>query len=246
MVRLFIFAFICTLSVHVSAQQQCNAELLKAEYKITQLNKHSNEPSEQSKHLVLVRMPGMVAQQHRELNITEIWEHSKANKIKPYRMFDAYQRAIEYQPGESVHGRVERDWSYRNQLISDRLLSHMQVVQEVSEGCERVQYMQAQHGDTQINIEWIPEQKLLRKLEKTSANSVETWELVNHANDLGEIKAFFDIRMNYHSTDFADIGDDHTDPFLLNMVNLGFIEAGASGFYDDRGNAIAGQHSHTH
>ena len=42
----------------------------------------------------------------------------------------------------------------------------------------------------------------------------------------------------------ADIGDDHTDPFLTNMVNQGFIEAGASGFYDQNGNAIGEGHRH--
>ena len=35
----------------------------------------------------------------------------------------------------------------------------------------------------------------------------------------------------YQTTDFADIGDDHTDPFLTDMVHQGFIEHGSDGVY---------------
>ena len=61
-----------------------------------------------------------------------------------------------------------------------------------------------------------------------------------------EIAAEFVKREQYISTDYADIGDDHTEPFLTQMVNLGFIEGGASDFYNAQGEALQGEHGHQH
>ncbi|MFT6897794.1 MAG: hypothetical protein ACJA13_002205 [Paraglaciecola sp.] len=52
------------------------------------------------------------------------------------------------------------------------------------------------------------------------------------------------IGIHGKAPDVSDIGDDHSDPFLIKMVTLGFIEHGASGFYDDKGNALEGAHHH--
>lgn len=49
---------------------------------------------------------------------------------------------------------------------------------------------------------------------------------------------------SFQTTDYADIGDNEGDPFLAKMINLGFIEHGASGFYDASGKALGGGHSH--
>ncbi|WP_352289120.1 hypothetical protein, partial [Psychrobacter sp. GW64-MNA-CIBAN-0177] len=43
---------------------------------------------------------------------------------------------------------------------------------------------------------------------------------------------------NFQTTDYADIGDNENDPFLAKMINLGFIEHSATGFYNQQGQAI--------
>ena len=49
---------------------------------------------------------------------------------------------------------------------------------------------------------------------------------------------------NYQTTDYADIGDNESDPFLAKMINLGFVEHGASGFYHADGSPIEQLHAH--
>jgi len=61
-----------------------------------------------------------------------------------------------------------------------------------------------------------------------------------------KIEEFFRIRGSYQTTDYADIGDNESDPFLLKMMNLGFIKHGASGFYDAQGHALKKRHNHHH
>ena len=70
-----------------------------------------------------------------------------------------------------------------------------------------------------------------------------SWTLTN-ADYEADVSNFFAKRVDYQATDYADIGDDHTDPFLTKMVTQGFIEAGASGFYDQHGRALKGEHNH--
>ena len=70
------------------------------------------------------------------------------------------------------------------------------------------------------------------------------WQQQSLSHEQADINAFFASRYGYQTTDYADIGDDHTDPFLTNMVHQGFIEAGASGFYNASGEALEGSHLH--
>ncbi|MBX2880378.1 MAG: hypothetical protein KTR32_10625 [Granulosicoccus sp.] len=43
----------------------------------------------------------------------------------------------------------------------------------------------------------------------------------------------------HFTMDFADIGDNESDPFLKTMITFGFISHGASGFYDSSGQQIS-------
>ena len=60
------------------------------------------------------------------------------------------------------------------------------------------------------------------------------------------MKAQFAEWYNYQTTDYAYIGDNENDPFLAKMINQGFVEHGASGFYDAQGNQLQGSHKHHH
>ncbi len=93
-------------------------------------------------------------------------------------------------------------------------------------------------------MQWDVEQSLLLEYSWQQDNKKEMWTLTEVNHDAKEVDRFFAQRSQYQTTDFADIGDDHSDPFLTKMVTLGFIEKGASGFYDDKGNALAGGHHH--
>ncbi len=70
------------------------------------------------------------------------------------------------------------------------------------------------------------------------------WRRLEIVSDPATVQAAFDRRASYLSTDYADIGDNESDPFLLRMINLGFIEHGGSGFYDADGHDMGAAHAH--
>jgi hypothetical protein len=237
--------------------EQCSSSVspankLIAVYEITK-NTNSNDQLERALQITLVRNGNEVAHQYPQTGITESWQLNQADQIKSTRFFDLHERAIEYQPGEKVHGKSESDWSYRNQLISDSLLSRFTTTTVINEGCNRLETKQFSDDGLLMDITWFPELRLVSRFiikEKDSDSIVESWSLKRLTLSNKQIAPFFKSRYAYYATDYADIGDDHTDPFLTKMMNLGFIEQGASGFYDTQGNPMSGDstknnhHSH--
>lgn len=228
-----------------SGQEKCTSHAqLSAEYQITVEHKKLAMQSSTKQHnLVLWRKNNVVALQYPSTAITEMWQKINDKMIKPIRFFNAHNRAIEYQPGEVVHGKKETDWSYRNQLISDDLLASMQAINTYGEACDQVIQLKKKTQKGELILEWMPQLKLLKSFEYKNAHYQENWQLLELDTQSAKTQAYFDHLNTYQTTDYADIGDDHTDPFLTKMVTLGFVEAGASGFYDDKGQTL-GDHHH--
>ena len=218
-----------------------NAAQLSASYTINVADAGQKEHTTQ---LVLWRNQHTVAHQYQQTGITEAWTQVKNQWLKPVRYFDNHQRAIEYQPGERMHGRVDNDWSYRYQLISDALRSKMTALAVSGNGCDTTYTYRLNSQGNSYSLTWLPALKLVKAFEAKEGAVTRTWSLEHVSYDQADITAFFDKRNSYKSTDYADIGDDHTDPFLTRMVNQGFIEAGASGFYNADGKAIGHNHRH--
>jgi hypothetical protein len=234
----------------VALNEQCSksaspANKLIAEYEIVNSSR-SRDKLDTALQVTLVRNGNEVAHQYPQTGITESWQLNQANQIKSTRFFDMHERAIEYQPGEKVHGKSESDWSYRNQLISDSLLKKFTTTNSIHEGCGRIETKTFSNDELTMEITWFPGLSLINSFaitEKKTDSIVESWSLKSVDLSGEQITPFFKSRYDYYATDYADIGDDHTDPFLTKMMNLGFIEHGASGFYDTNGNPMADDHN---
>lgn len=229
-----------SVASEVLTDQHCTAEKnwVAAAYTFTET--HGDSVAQKS--LTLWRKPNVAAHQYTANNITQMWEHVN-NRVKATRFFDSHARAIEYQPGEAIHGRVDNDWEYRNQLIKDSFIKQLSLTSTEGEGCTQQQHYAASRNSESIDLIWLPAQDLMLSLTLRRGDSLIQWQQQSLSHDQSAINAFFVRRADFQTTDFADIGDDHTDPFLTNMVHQGFIEAGASGFYDADGNPI-GEHPH--
>lgn len=247
----------------VSANEACamNPQTLKATYQVT-TTKGTKNASPTT--LVLWRDGDKVAHQYPQTNITEMWYLVRNQHIKKVRYFDAHERAIEYQPNERIHGRVEKDFSYRYQLISDAVLARMVKLPSNGDASVNTCYtevkMALEDSGQHISLTWLPALRLIKDFEVTGNGITRAWKLTSlvpgeneysptknngqNTKQVIDIRGFFAKREAYQSTDYADIGDDHTDPFLTKMVHQGFIEAGASGFYHQDGQAIGGHHAH--
>lgn len=225
-----------------------SASHLIAEYEIVKSDTSSNKLN-QAIQLVLIRNSNEVAHQYPQTGITESWQLNHAEQIKSVRFFDKHARAIEYQPNERVHGKTETDWSYRNQLISDSLLNKFTTTKVRNEDCNRLETKTYTNRQITMHLTWFSELRIVNTFsikDKQSGTTLESWSLQSIQLSSDQIVPFFNTRHGYLATDFADIGDDHTDPFLTNMMNLGFIEFGASGFYDTQGNAMTDNKGHAH
>lgn len=230
-------------SVHANEVCDKNSKRLKADYSIS-ITKHTTMGDiTRTTNLSLWRMDNKVAHQYPETNITEEYTLVRNKFIKPVRYFDGHQRAIEYQPGETIHGKKETDFSYRYQLVSDTFLDSMTLVSSTGSGCEKTETYELKNSAGSFTLTWLVHQQLIASFEVESGKTHRTWTLTS-TNYNADVNSFFAKRADYQATDYADIGDDHTDPFLTKMVTQGFIEAGASGFYNDKGHALEGEHSH--
>lgn len=223
---------------HLQCEEQ--GQWMKADFVITE----SRADKSHERSLTLWRKPNVVAHQYEQQQITQMWEHVN-HRVKATRFFDAHQRAIEYQPGESIHGHTDNNWPYRNQLIKPEFLASLEKTSTEGTGCTQEQHYHGSNEDESITLVWLPALHLLKSMTVNKKQGELHWELKELVHDKASITTFFTQRGNFQSTDFADIGDDHTDPFLTNMVHQGFIEPAASGFYDVNGAALEG-HGHSH
>ncbi|WP_334062653.1 hypothetical protein [Alteromonas genovensis] len=250
---ILLTAFSLTATVHAenaddtAAMCKENGKQVKADYTIkttthnaTGVHAHN---SIRESNLSLWRVDNKVAHQYPSTQITEVYTLVRNKLIKPVRYFDGHQRAIEYQPGETIHGKKETDFSYRYQLISDTFIDTMTLVSSEGRHCNQKDTYELKTATGVFSLVWLPQQRLIERFNIEQGNMHRTWTLTN-ADYEADVSTFFAKRIDYQSTDYADIGDDHTDPFLTKMVTQGFIEAGASGFYDQHGRALQGEHNH--
>jgi hypothetical protein len=104
-------------------------------------------------------------------------------------------------------------------------------------------YSSDEHGQTLL-LEWLPAMQVVSYYSAKTTQGMIEWRLDDIITDRTIINAAFAQWEGYASTDYADIGDNESDPFLLNMINLGFIEHGSNGFYTASGQSMGTSHAH--
>lgn len=190
---------------------------LSANYEITETD---TQGVTKSIYLNLWRKGNQLAHQHPQRKVTEHWSLLSNNKITTAHYFDSHQRGIEYQPGELLG--KQKNWQSKYQIVPDSLINKMQLIQRAGQDCQQTETYQLQEGDMKYNLVWLPQRHLLQSYSLQSAETTISWTLTNINADINKITAFFRQRDQYQMTDYADIGDNESDPFLLSMINLGF------------------------
>ena len=220
-----------------AAQCKLDSQYVQASYQV--VHQVDTKATQKTQRFTLWRTPHQVAEQGNEL--VEVWQQLSNQQIRPIRYFQKAQRGIEYQPSE-VQG--QQNWSTKYQLVSDDFIAQMTLISEQGEGCEQMKTYQIVQGDTKIKLVWLANKKLLSAMSIIKPHLTQTLTLTKVDFNKAVVQQQFANWDSYQTTDYADIGDNEGDPFLAKMINLGFIEHGASGFYDANGKALAGGHSH--
>lgn len=219
---------------------------LNATYEIAVTS--GSEPKNKTvRHLTLWRIKhNQVIHQFNQQQFSQHWTLQTNNRVKLIKLFDSHQRGIEYSAMD-IKGHQQRDWSEKWQLLSHAELNQMNLVRSYQDPeYGPVEVRNSQFGETALTVEWLPHWQLVKLIQADSPHKNERWQLKSISSDEQKIQQQIRIWDNYYLTDYADIGDNESDPFLMQMINLGFVEEAASGFYNDKGQQIKGQHKHHH
>lgn len=244
LLRLFIVLSLFIPSVAAFSDCDANGHILGAVYEA--VNTPNGGKNQKRRQVILWRNGQQVAHEYTGTHITELWEKTKTGMLRLERHFDAHKRGIEYQPSEINHGRGTTDWSLRYQLISNELLNGMQRTETKGDGCDVFDNYVFNDDTVQIKLHWLPKLALIKSYSETAQTGKIQWELQRVILDERRVEQVFKTRSDYQTTDYADIGDNESDPFLLKMINLGHLNHSHSGFYNDQGRTFGGHHTHSH
>lgn len=220
----------CTFDTHV----------LKADYTFS-LHKIKENTVLNNTITVWRNGPSVIAQTNHAHDVTDMWFQAKKGVLQLVRYFDHDQRAIEYQPNEIRA--ADDHWQVFSELVTEADRNKMQRVKQEGTGCDVVEFYEFESHGNKVELQWMPNKRLVKEYKTRTHDHEETWHLESVINDAEIIKAAFDKRDSFYATDYADVGDNESDPFLLKMINLGHIAHGGSGFYDADGHDI-GEHHH--
>lgn len=212
-----------------------------------QYRKITRSPDGNSKKveaITLWRNGNQVAIANTSDQVTDLWEKVPGNRMRLVRYFDGHRRGIEYQPSEIRLQGTQDEWLERKQLISDRQIQQMSLGDTAGDGCYKIQTYRLADGKKRLSLKWYPELGAIKAYTVKAHSGSILWELEQVISDPQKVAAYFQSLSGYQTTDYADIGDNESDPFLMKMINLGFVSHGASGFYDAEGNLLQGDHAH--
>jgi len=213
-----------------------NSTVIGAKYKVTM--KKTDSSIIKTSNMILWRNGKQIAHEYIDTGITDVWEKTGNGMLRLVRYFDKPKQGIEYQPNEINNGKGEKNWSLKSQLISDKLINSMQQNSIENTGCDKTVSYTLKSNNKFIKLNWLPVRRLVKTYSESTHSTKLKWELIELITYKKQINNIFSNRADYKTTDYTDIGDNESDPFLMKMINLGFVEHSASGFYDSNGNHL--------
>lgn len=242
--RYFIIFILFIFSTAALADCKINKHVLGAVYDVKKST--DGKKYKLQRRVILWRNGQQVAHEYKDTHITELWEKTKLGKLRLERHFDKHKRGIEYHPSEINNGEGTSNWHIRNQLISNKLLREMQLTSTTGENCQVLEKYTLSNDVVQIKLDWLPVLALVKSYMEESSTGKLEWKLERIIHDEKQVKRAFQTRSEYLMTDYTDIGDNETDPFLTKMINLGYIEHSHSSIYNDKGETFGGDNHHAH
>jgi len=239
--RSIIFSLLL-ISMNHTVMASCYDDILGARYKIT--TSDINGKHKKISHLTLWRNGNQVAHEHKETGITEVWKHLKNGQLRLVKNFDKYKQGIEYEPNEIKIKHNISSWELKKQLITQSFMDDMKLVATSGSACMTKQQYMNKNSKDKINLQWLVKQKLVNRLTIETRKERVSWKLLSVVTDAKQVKGLFNTHSAYKMTDYADIGDNESDPFLMKMINMGFVSHSASGMYNQNGKAIEAAHQH--
>ena len=220
MIRILLFATVILSTANTFAACEANPDRLGARYVETQTVVEPEK--EEISHLTVWRGDRQIAHEYTDKHITELWEKGASERMRLVLYFEENQRGIEYQPGEEGLETSKEAWLKKSRLIPADKLAGMELSGTSGQSCEQAEHYEKQEEGLSIRIEWLPGPKLVKSATWETENTRTELVLEEIVTDPADVDAVFTRLSDYQTTDFADIGDQESDPFLQKMINLGF------------------------
>ena len=239
-----VLALVCGAT---EAEQICqtNEGLLGAHYRLvnSQVNTAKNEQSTKGK---TIKLSSLWRKNQKVLSVngeqSTTWFKLSNGSVQKTAHFDHFKRSIEYQAKPMSDER----WQQIRQLIPNNKKQSLTFSGSQLKGCYQQESYQWENEESNLHgkLLWNADLNLVTELTLKQGKQQSHWQLEKIEQDEEIIEAEFAQRASYQATDFADIGDNESDPFLIKMINLGFIEHSSSGIYNTRGENMAIEHNH--
>lgn len=215
-----------TLSLSTAASEcKISSSLLSAYYNFSKQVSNNNDvksaqtkTTKQTQLFELHRNKNRVLQRDMSQGIHDIWS-LHGNRLSLNRAFEQYQHVIEYQPNEL---RYQPQWRNIFQLVVIPQLNDMKLIEQKNSGCQLEQHYVLKTKQSNYQLVWLPKLQLVKFFEQKSATLTRQWALTDYQTDPGKITSLFKLYASYQSTDYADVGDNESIPFLAAMINQGF------------------------
>lgn len=219
-----VLFFLSLFSINSFAKEcQLAANSLSAQYQVTkQVSPAANElePTHTSDIIELHRNEKRVIQRFDHAGVSHVWSKMHNNRISLVRVFEQYQHAIEYQPNELNQ---KPNWDHINQLLPVPNISNMELVAKAGGGCQLTEKYRLTSGGKSYQLSWLPALALVSYFEIKTSKVTKQWKLISFEESSARSASLYTQYMNYSSTDYADIGDNESNPFLAKMIHQGFM-----------------------
>lgn len=263
---IFLVNIISLFGYQVFAECVSDYQMIGAEYEVISGNANidGTAKSETEKQTInLWRMGQQVAYEYKQQAIIDIWSVNSNSRLKLDKLFDQYQRGIEYQPSVIGKARSQALWRSKYSLVDISLpqysnseflpnseadldlIRHAEQGFEFDKHCLATRYFDLTTKERKMDVFWLEHFKLAKKVSLEANGRLLEWKLNKLIFDKATISSQFSQRADYKMTDYDDIGDNESDPFLLKMVNLGFKPRLPPVPYQSHGNSeIQMDHQH--
>jgi len=208
-------------SALLSAYYDFNHKTLSSSQDSTKVSNKVSNKIENTHKFELHRNNNSVIQRNNSQGVDDIWSLN-GTRLSLNRAFEQYKHTIEYQSNEL---RFKPRWQDISQLVVTPELDEMQLVAEKKSGCLLEQHYTLKTQQSEYQLVWLPKLKLVKFFELKNASSTQQWALTDYQTNAEKITSLFNKYDSYQSTDYADVGDNESIPFLAAMINQGFSTA---------------------
>ncbi|MEI6897282.1 MAG: hypothetical protein V5786_07345 [Psychromonas sp.] len=229
-----------TLMPSVTWAQNCTVEsdnILARFESTTTLNMKSAKKTKRQNFEFIRQSERTILYRYPDSQTSNLWYLQSNGFVKNVHYFDEFKHAIEYHRGDMSKS-TRTDWSGMYQLVSQKFIDSLENKEKIN-ACD-TRYYQEKEGE-KWSVTWSNKYNLPLAIEHTKGEKTMHLKLLEVKQDKEQVAKIYKELNTYQSTDFADIGDNESDPFIRKMIRLGFVDHGASGFYDSNGNALEGQ-----